>query len=76
MRLLYSARYARFDLLRAIARLASFIHFWNKECDERLIKLMKYVGSTLDHRQIGWVGDKLESVAPHTYADADFAGCP
>ncbi len=41
MRLLYSARYARFDLLRAIARLASFIHFWDKDCDERLIKLMK-----------------------------------
>lgn len=27
-------------------------------------------------RQVGWVGDTLDKLGPHLYADADFAGCP
>ena len=24
----------------------------------------------------GWIGDSIEDLAPHIFADADFAGCP
>ena len=76
MRLLYGARYARFDLLKAVARLASNVSYWSVDCDRRLMRLMAYVKSSLAKRLIGWVGDRLEDVMPHAYADADFAGCP
>jgi hypothetical protein len=34
------------------------------------------VNGPLTKRLIGWVGNTLSEVAPHTFADADFAGCP
>ena len=36
MKLLYAARYARFDLLRPICGLAQFITKWDEKCDKRL----------------------------------------
>ena len=56
--------------------LASFLHQWNADCDERLLRLVSYVKSTLHIRQVGWVGDSISEIGPHFYADADFAGCP
>ena len=47
MRLLYGARYARFDLLKAIARLASNVSYWSTDCDRRLMRLMAYVKASL-----------------------------
>ena len=75
MRLLYAARNARFDLLRSINKLASHVAFWDADCDKRLCRLVGYVQATLHLRQIGWIGDKAEDLAPETYSDADFAGC-
>ena len=75
MRVLYAARYARFDLLRAVARLASYVAFWDRECDKRMIKLFGYIKESVKYKQFGWVGDSLIDVAPFTYSDADFAGC-
>ena len=75
MKLLCSARMARYDLLRPVCHLACHVAKWNSECDRRLHKLVCYVNSTLHLRMIGWAGDKLEDVQPHIYADADFTGC-
>ena len=36
MKVLYAARYARFDLLRAVCYLAQYITKWDQECDRRL----------------------------------------
>ena len=36
---------------------------------------MCYINSTLNLRMVGWVGDKIDEVSPHLFADADFAGC-
>ena len=36
---------------------------------------MCYVHTTLRHRMIGWVGDPMDDVEPHCYADADLGGC-
>ena len=76
MKVLYAARYARFDLLRAVCYLAQFITKWDEHCDRRLYRLMCYINSTLHYRQTGWVGDDRYEISPHLFADADFAGAP
>ena len=40
----------------------------------RLMKLMQYIKSTLGYRQTGWVGDPVEHLNLHLYADANFGG--
>jgi hypothetical protein len=75
MKILYAARMARFDLLRAVCDLACFVTRWTVDCDRRLHRLVCYIASTKHLRQIGWVGDKAADLAPHLFADADFAGC-
>ena len=74
MKILYAARYARLDLLRAVCHLAQFITKWDEDCDKRLYRLVCYINSTLHVRMTGWVGDNVESISPHLFADADFAG--
>ena len=76
MQVLYVARYARFDYLCAMARLAQKISKWTKECDLALHRLMSYIHSTLDFRLVGFVGDSIEDVRVHVYVDVDFAGDP
>ena len=76
MQVLYAARYAKFDVLCAVARLAQKISKWTTECDVALHRLMCYIHSTLKHRLVGHVGNRLEDVRVNVYADADFAGDP
>ena len=71
MKLLYGARLARFDLLRAINDLAAYITKWTPDCDKRLHRIMCYVHSTLKHRLVGFVGDKPEQLRPHLFSDAE-----
>ena len=47
MQVLYAARYARFDLLCVVARLAQKITKWTTECDLALNRLMNFIHSTL-----------------------------
>ena len=75
MKILYAARLCRFDLLRAVCHLATFVTKWTSECDRKLHRLVCYIHSTKHLRMIGWVGDKLDVLQPHLFADADFAGC-
>ena len=75
MSVLYAARMARYDLLRAVGGLASMITKWTVECDKKLNHLMCYIDSTLAFRQFGWIGDPSSVLQPYCYTDADFAGC-
>ena len=75
MTVLYAARMARFDLLRATNRLARYVTRWSESCDRRFHQLMSHVDHSLNKRQIGWVGDMPTELAPHMFCDADFAGC-
>jgi hypothetical protein len=75
MKILYAARLARFDLLRAVNSLACHLTKWTKDCDRRLYRLVCYIHTTKHLRMIGWVGDPFDQVRPHLFADADFAGC-
>ena len=75
MKILYAARLCRFDLLRAVCHLATFVTKWTSECDRKLHRLVCYIHSSKHLRMIGWVGDELSALQPHLFADADFAGC-
>ena len=54
-RVLYGARNARIELLRAVNRLGCFIHYWDVDCDARFMRLIAYIGTTLYHRQLNWI---------------------
>ena len=76
MSLLYTARYARYDLLRPVCALASMVTRWNVHCDRMLYRLMCYVHSTKDSvYQIGYVGDPADKCQLRLYTDADLASC-
>ena len=74
MKLMYCARYGRFDLLRAIGRLASYITKWDSLCDKKLHRLIQYVKFSKGIRQMGFVGDPKEDLTVNLFTDADYAG--
>ena len=74
MTVMFAARWARADLLRAIGFLASNLHEWGETQDRRLFRLMCYVNNTLQLRLIAFIGDKPEDLKLVAYSDADFAG--
>jgi hypothetical protein len=76
MKLLYAARMARYDLLRAICYLATRITKWTKHCDKLLHRLVCYVNGSLDVFLVGQVSQKSHELRLEIFADADFAGCP
>ena len=73
MRILYAARMARFDLLRAVNGLACNIHYWTTVCDRQLHRLVSYINTTIDKKMVGYIGDNTVDVQPHQYCDASFA---
>jgi hypothetical protein len=76
MKLLYGARLARWDLLRAIGILSSRVTKWSKACDKSLHRLMCYVNTTVEYTLTGYVGknDRFEDLHRALYPDADLAG--
>ena len=46
MKVLYAARMARYDLLRAVGAPASKITKFDEACDRQLYRLMCYINST------------------------------
>ena len=48
MKVLYAARLARFDLLKAVGNLASKITKWDRTCDRQLHRLVSSIDSTLE----------------------------
>ena len=76
MKVLWVARLARCDLLKAVSYLARFVTRWSTQCDAMLHRLMCYIDSTKHHRMVSWVGDTLPKINPHLFVGADFAGDP
>ena len=74
MKLLFAARMARYDLLRAVQGLASRVTKWSSECDKSLHRLMCYVNSTLDVKLRSYIGDSVDQCRLWLFADADHAG--
>ena len=73
MQVLYTARLARFDLLKAVASLASKVSKWTRKCDRQLNRLMSYIFCSLEDRMVGYIGDAAEDLHLELYSDADFA---
>ena len=74
MKVLFAARMARFDLLRATQGLASRVTKWSPDCDKSLHRLMCYIHTTPDRTMVGFVGDSPEACKTWLFADSDHAG--
>ena len=74
MKLLFAARMARYDLLRAVQGLASRVTKWSMDCDKALHRLMCYVNSTIHYKMSGVIGDEIKSCKLWLFADSDHAG--
>ena len=74
VKVLYAARYARPNLLRAVRWLAQIVTKWDESRDTRLYQPTRYTHGTHHLHLTGWVGDPPKDIAPHLFADADFAG--
>jgi hypothetical protein len=75
MTILYAARTARYDLLRATCALACRVTSWSKVCDNMLHRLC-YINQYPDICMYSVVGDTLDKVQLVAFTDADFAGDP
>ena len=74
MKVLFAARMARFDLLRATQGLASRVTKWSPECDKSLHRLMCYIHSTMDRTMIGFIGEPPEQCKTWLFADLTTVG--
>ena len=74
MRLMWLARLARPDLLKATCWLATRVQTWTRFCDASLQRIIGYLVRTVDMKLTGYMGDKKESLFLDVYCDADFCG--
>ena len=74
MKILFAARMARWDLLRATQSLASRVTKWSRDCDVALHRLVCYIMSSLDVRMQGFIGDRVNECQLWLFCDADWAG--
>ena len=74
MKVLWAARLARPDLLRAVNHLARKVSKWTSTRDSMMSRLMGYTQATLHLRMIGLIGDSRDHFFLHFFADAKFAG--
>ena len=74
MKVLFAARMARWDLLRATQALASRVTKWSRDCDVALHRLISYINSSLEVRMRGFIGDRVQDCKLWMFCDADHAG--
>jgi len=75
MKVMYAARMARPDLIRAISFLARFLTKWSDDLDKRLHRLMSYVHHSYAYRMYAWAGADQGECSLDVYSDSDYAGC-
>ena len=73
MKFFYGLRFARWDMLKVITRLATIITKWTTSCDAALLRLARYVHGTVDWVLMGYVGDSPADLRIRLFPDADFA---
>ena len=74
MKILFAARMARWDLLRATQGLASRVTKWSRDCDVALHHVVSYIASSLHVKMQGLIGDKIGDCKLWLFCDADWAG--
>ncbi len=73
MKILYAARIARWDLLRAVTYLSRRVTRWNADCDRRLLRLTMYINNTVEQKAIAFTGESMDSCQLAVFCDADLA---
>ena len=73
MKLLYGGRFARGDIMRPINMLSRRVSKWRRIDDLRLRRILCYVNSTVEHKQVAIVGDDINNVYLESFVDADLA---
>ena len=76
MKILYAARMARFDLLKATNALACKLTKWDSKCDLQLRRLVAYIWSSLGKRLVGYVPREDKNTGLPLSTDADLGGVP
>ena len=71
---MYGGRLARWDLLRCVSGLATYLTQWTRREDAKLLRMMQYFNCSKDVRQVGFIGDPPEKLKLALYAESDFAG--
>ena len=74
MKVLFAARVARWDLLRATQSLAPRVTEWSPDCDLGLRRLVCYINSSFDVMMSGFIGDSIMDCRFRLFSDSDFAG--
>ena len=74
LKIVYVARMARPDILRATCMLGRNASRWRKEFDRRLHRLVSYMNCIKDWVQHSYVGDNFSDIRLGLFTDADFAG--
>ena len=67
MKILYTARCERFDLLYPVCYLAREVTRWTRACDKQLHRLVCYVLGTMDWNLETFIGDPVEDLAVVLY---------
>ena len=76
MKMLYMARSVRYDILKAIASLATMVTKWDEACDRSLHRLVCYIKTCPNYSLRGFVGESAENLYVDLYTDADLGGDP
>ena len=74
MQAMYGPRLARWDLLRCVGWLSTYLTKWTRAEDKKLQRLVSYIKASLGRRQVGFIGDPLSKCKLSLYSDSDFAG--
>ena len=74
MKIMYIARFARPDLLRAVGVLSTMITKWTPLCDRKWLRIIEYMSGSTAWRQNGFIGDSADELQLALFSDADFAG--
>ena len=64
MKILWSARFARPDLMKGISDLTRRITTWSKADDRKLYRLLSYLKGTASYVLEGKIADDAKSLAP------------
>ena len=62
MKILFAARMARYDLLRAVQGLAARVTKWSADCDRALHRLVCCIDTTIDVKLKAFIGDQIVQV--------------
>ena len=72
MKMMYIARFARQDLLRAVGAFTTMITIGDGVRGRKLFRIIRYINGTASWRHLGFVGDKPENLQLGLFSDADF----